>query len=353
MAASYPDSVKSFTAINDGDVVADEMWEEAYEELVAIEQALLATGLAHPLVPDATANARTLGSTSKYWGQAYVKGLTLGASAELTIASGVVTASPGVCKLDTESDAASDDLDTITAGTGVAENSILILRAENVSRIVTLKDGSGNLLLNGDFALSATDRQIALLYDGTNWCELARTAFTVPANVTVLDRDVTVNDVNTSSSETTVYSFSVPGGTLGSTKQLRLTLFADYLNNSGGGSDLTVRVKLGATTIFTGTHTMGASANRGAQSLAVLLSAANATNAQRAVAHWHSSEGAENNAAGALTQNSSTNREYRGVRNSISEDSTGALTLSVTVQHSVSDVAVSFRCHIAVLEGLD
>lgn len=41
MAASFPSAVKSFTAINDGDTVADEMWEEAYDEIVAIETAII------------------------------------------------------------------------------------------------------------------------------------------------------------------------------------------------------------------------------------------------------------------------------------------------------------------------
>lgn len=70
MAASYPTSAKSFTAINDGDVVSDEMFEEAYDEITAIEQALVSTGLAHDLFPDAT--TRTLGTAAKPWGDTYL-----------------------------------------------------------------------------------------------------------------------------------------------------------------------------------------------------------------------------------------------------------------------------------------
>ena len=147
MAAQYPTAVKSFTAINDGDTISDEMFEEAHDEVNAIESGLL-NGLEHPL--------------------------RLAAATELTIAAGVITVSKGYVKIDTEADAAADDLATITPGTNVGEGSILVCRAENVARVVTLKDGTGNLLLNGDYALSATDRTITLLYDGSNWREIAR-----------------------------------------------------------------------------------------------------------------------------------------------------------------------------------
>lgn len=174
--ADYPGSVKSFTAVNDGDVVSDEMFEDAYAEITAIEQALLVDGLEHDLFPQSSSDARTLGTTAKAWGLSYLKGLHLSAATELTIASGAVTVSQGFHKIDTESDAASDDLDTVTAGTGIQEGFLLVLRAENVARVVTLKDGTGNLLLNGDCALNATDKLILLIYDGTNFREIARSA---------------------------------------------------------------------------------------------------------------------------------------------------------------------------------
>jgi hypothetical protein len=172
--ANYPAADPSFTPIVDGvDYPQAADLNVVYDEVTAIGAALRG-GLEHDLFPESTGDARTLGASNKFWGQAYVKGLTLGAASELTIATGAVMATPGIFTVDTESDAAADDLATVTAGSGVVAGSIVILRAENVARVVTLKDGTGNLLLDGDYALSATDRQIALLYDGTNWRELAR-----------------------------------------------------------------------------------------------------------------------------------------------------------------------------------
>lgn len=72
MAASYPTSVKTFSAFNAGDTIQDTHIEDAYDELVALEQALLSTGLAHNLFPDATANNRDLGTSAKQWRDLYL-----------------------------------------------------------------------------------------------------------------------------------------------------------------------------------------------------------------------------------------------------------------------------------------
>ena len=167
MAASYPTAPKSFGAIANGDTIDASHPTAAYDEIAAIETALLTGGVEHNLFPESTGDARTLGTSSKYWGLSYLKAVCLLDASELTIASGVVTATQGYHKIDTEADAAADDLDTITAGTGLSAGTLLVVRAENVARVVTLKDG-GNLLLNGDYLLNATDRQILLIYDGTN-----------------------------------------------------------------------------------------------------------------------------------------------------------------------------------------
>ena len=97
--------------------------------------------------------------------------LNLGSPTELTISSGVVTATKSYHSIDTESDAASDDLDTINGGT---EGGMLILRAADSARTVVCKDGTGNLQLSGDFSLNNAADRLTLQYDGSNWCELSR-----------------------------------------------------------------------------------------------------------------------------------------------------------------------------------
>lgn len=94
-------------------------------------------------------------------------------SSELTISSGAVTVTANFYRVDTEGDASSDNLDTITAGSGVADGHILILRAENAARTVVVNHNAGNIMCrNGQtIILDDTEDWALLIYDGnlTKW----------------------------------------------------------------------------------------------------------------------------------------------------------------------------------------
>lgn len=92
---------------------------------------------------------------------------------ELTIAAGVITATQTIHTVDTEGDAISDDLVTITAGTIVGQ--MLYLSTENAARDVTLKDSTGNIDAKGvDVLLDEITKTAVLRWDGTNWVVLIR-----------------------------------------------------------------------------------------------------------------------------------------------------------------------------------
>lgn len=93
---------------------------------------------------------------------------------ELTIASGVITATHSYHTVDTESDAASDDLVTINGGSVSGQR--LTIRAADSARTVVAKDGSGNLTLAGDFSMDNAEDTLELIYDqtGTQWLETSR-----------------------------------------------------------------------------------------------------------------------------------------------------------------------------------
>lgn len=95
---------------------------------------------------------------------------------ELTIATGVITVANGdAYRVDTQSDDASDDLDTINGG---YEGKTVILRAENDARDVVVKNGTGNILLDGgvDFTMDNSRDIIVLRYNSTvnRWLEVSR-----------------------------------------------------------------------------------------------------------------------------------------------------------------------------------
>jgi len=161
---------------------------------------------------------------------------------------------------------------------------------------------------------------------------------------TSLDRDVTVNEVVNTITETTVYSFSVPANTLSTNRSLRLSMIGDVLSNTGIARNLTIRVKFGATTIFTRSDGFSDSATRYGHALRLSLSAANATNAQVSEGTW-----TPKTSVGVTGEVSGANR-WTGMHTSIAEDSTLAQTLAITFELSAASASLSARCHTVLLE---
>lgn len=345
MAASYPTSVKSFSTKTDGQTIASSHVNDLQDEVVAVEGGLK-NGVEHTLKPS-SAGASDLGTSSLPWGTVHARVLDLDASTELTVSSGAVVVTRSYHSIDTEADAASDDLDTLTA-TGLTAGHVVIFKAENTSRVVTFKDGTGNLLLNGDYPLNGTDRTITLLYDGTNWRELARSV----NNSAVLDKSTTEQDVQSSvvnTTETSVYSYSVPAGTLSTNRAIRLTL-TGKIHTDTTTESLTIKVKFGGTTIAnTGAVSYTATTNIPFE-LVCTINANNATNSQRAVTRW---------TRGAVNQNvtdgsfDTTSLAQVAQHTSLAIDTTAAAVLTVTYTWSTGGVTTSHAYRfLAITESL-
>ena len=107
-----------------------------------------------------------------------VNQLAPGTGTELTISSGdIVPTTDGYYTVDTEADAASDDLDTIDDA-NIPEGTILIIRANNTARTVVVKNGSGNHTIHTadglDFDLDDDEKSITLQLRSAEWYELTR-----------------------------------------------------------------------------------------------------------------------------------------------------------------------------------
>jgi hypothetical protein len=120
---------------------------------------------------------------------------------ELTIATGAVTATRSHHTIDTESDASTDDLDTITATNAVDGTLIAILPA-NTARTIVVKHNTGNIKTTSgeDIELDSTDKYFAAIYFGTTWYELGGgssavdTLLVKPANESVTNSTSLQND---------------------------------------------------------------------------------------------------------------------------------------------------------------
>jgi hypothetical protein len=112
-------------------------------------------------------------STLDVAGKTRTRQFSLQAKTELTIASGAVTVTRGFHTIDTEGDAASDDLDTINGG---EDGAVLVIRPVHTDRTVVVKHNTGNIVLQSgaDITLDDSTDKCTLIYDAdlAKWIDL-------------------------------------------------------------------------------------------------------------------------------------------------------------------------------------
>lgn len=152
---AYPATLDSFSVKTDSvdDVLADDV--NALQVAVVAIETELGTDPAGSLTDLATRLAVALSAAGL---------LNFKASAALTIASGAITATQNWHRVDTESSAATDNLDTITAG---ADGQVLVIRSTNDARDIVIRHGVGNIVCNGggNVTLGLTSDLAILIYD--------------------------------------------------------------------------------------------------------------------------------------------------------------------------------------------
>jgi hypothetical protein len=106
------------------------------------------------------------------WSFESLSGLEFTDAALLTISGGVVGRTQVYHKIDTEGAAGTDDLDTINGG---AEGDLLVIRPADGTHTVVVKHNTGNIWLAGGASISLDDinDHLALVYDGTKWCDIS------------------------------------------------------------------------------------------------------------------------------------------------------------------------------------
>lgn len=101
--------------------------------------------------------------------------INLNFAALTTIDTGEINVTQSYHRVETESGDGTDNLDTITGG---VEGDILVLRAEDSTHDVVVRDASvgDNIQLAGgaNFTLDDADDIIVLIYDGAEWLEISR-----------------------------------------------------------------------------------------------------------------------------------------------------------------------------------
>ncbi len=109
---------------------------------------------------DVDMNAKALKGVGELWGSA---------STELTLASDTITPTKMVHSVDTEADAAADNLVTLTAD-ATKVSRVLFLRCENAARVVTIKSTGNIKLKHGDLVLNDVEKFVMCMQiTATTW----------------------------------------------------------------------------------------------------------------------------------------------------------------------------------------
>lgn len=167
------------------------------------------------------------------------------AEQSLTISSGAVTPAAGASRslvIDTESSAATDDLDNIVL-TNWPVGAVGIIRSTNAARVPTWKHGSGGsgqiLLRDGvDYAADDPDKRVAVQRIGSDLVEIWRSG----------DEDLRAEITTTSG---TVHTFSSISANV-----TQVIYSFRGISHSGGGSP-TLRLRAGDGTIKTSGYNVG------------------------------------------------------------------------------------------------
>lgn len=99
------------------------------------------------------------------------KKMSIGDFSTKTIATGAITITTSAHKVDTESAAASDDLDTVTGG---LTGQVLVLTAASSARTVVCTEAGNMKLAGGSMSLDNAEDSLTLIYNGSSWVELCR-----------------------------------------------------------------------------------------------------------------------------------------------------------------------------------
>jgi hypothetical protein len=186
MPSVYPSALPSYpTLVDGGDYILAAHQNSKAEDIVAIATEL-GTDPAGTAVDVKTRLARSLSG---------IGNLDFATSVELTIASGVTVPTQNWHTIDTQADAASDDLDTLTA-TNVTDGFVLFLRANNDARTVIVKHNTGNILCTGgvDIILDEQRDLVITIYDATlnKWIAFGSAAEVTASNaITLTNKRIT------------------------------------------------------------------------------------------------------------------------------------------------------------------
>lgn len=236
---------------------------------------------------------------------------------------------------------ASDPATTSPITAGLAGSTIPGDLTVTGSMTVNGNNGAGVLFLLGGAGQLANTPAVA--------GGLSVNGFNVPI---VLSRLTTPVDVVNTTTETTLFTYTVPAGIMSTNRRLRLELGGDYLNNSGlpVTTSETLRIKFGGTTIWEDVGKLHASSsNRKPWFMRVNITNLGAANSQGLGGTIMLGGSPATTGIGEYGDDELDASTAIG-NTGLTIDTTATAVLAVSVQHGQADAAVSYRVNAGTLE---
>lgn len=214
----------------------------------------------------------------------------------------------------------------------------------------------GSCLLLGNVLVPAGAASIVTANIDTsgvsNNSPLVRPLFALGGSYTpTLYRATTLVDINTTVAESNLVSQAIPAMTDPPSRMMRVTLVGDYLNNSGGASNVTFRVKFGATSLWaSNTFSVPTNAARRMFRLVFEIGQLNA-NSSQFLGGFLLLGATQAPATGLGTLGDvPLSANPLGSAGATAVDMSVAQTLNVTVQHGTSAATISCRAFYSLIE---
>lgn len=157
----------------------------------------------------------------------------------------------------------------------------------------------------------------------------------------------TLVDIVNITGKQTLFSFTVPGGSLGANGCLKIEAVCDFFNNSGATRTLTLEIAYGATVMYADVTTAqtAVATLRHPVFLDLVLSAANATNSQVLGGDivMGTAAAATTGAGDIAAVIANATGFSTAITGTAAEDSTADKTLTVSITHATNNTSLSFR----------